>query len=129
MAAKKSEPGAYQRWKDAGGPEGRSDAFWYQAEKGIASKTGRTGRTPARHDGQLANLIRKRDQEKVRPPGHSGRTRLRVVRLHSKTAASAFAARSSLRQSNRFMHMQKFGLVANSESRRLIAIHIYPSIN
>jgi hypothetical protein len=24
---------AYQLWKDAGEPEGQSDAFWYEAEK------------------------------------------------------------------------------------------------
>jgi Protein of unknown function (DUF2934) len=35
---------AYQLWRDAGEPEGRSDAFWYQAEKELLQKQNRTSR-------------------------------------------------------------------------------------
>ena len=37
---------AYQLWKDAGEPDGRSDAFWYQAEKELLQKQTESGELP-----------------------------------------------------------------------------------
>jgi hypothetical protein len=37
---------AYQLWKDAGEPEGQSDAFWYQAEKELRLKRSEQGELP-----------------------------------------------------------------------------------
>jgi hypothetical protein len=37
---------ANQLWKDAGEPEGQSDAFWYQAEKELLREGTETGEPP-----------------------------------------------------------------------------------
>jgi hypothetical protein len=37
---------AYQLWKDAGEPEGQSDAFWYQAAKELLRKRTEPGELP-----------------------------------------------------------------------------------
>ena len=37
---------AYQLWKNAGEPEGRSNAFWYQAEKELHRKQTEPGELP-----------------------------------------------------------------------------------
>ena len=37
---------AFQLWKDAGEPEGQSDAFWYQAEKELLRAETKPGELP-----------------------------------------------------------------------------------
>jgi hypothetical protein len=37
---------AYQLWKDAGEPDGRSEAFWYQAEKELLREPPESGELP-----------------------------------------------------------------------------------
>ena len=37
---------AYQLWKDAGEPEGQSEAFWYEAEKELLRNRTESGELP-----------------------------------------------------------------------------------
>lgn len=37
---------AYHLWKEAGEPDGRTDAFWYQAEKEILAERADQGEVP-----------------------------------------------------------------------------------
>ena len=37
---------AYQLWKDAGEPEGQSEAFWYEAEKELLRNRTELGELP-----------------------------------------------------------------------------------